>query len=70
MHIFYCKACLNSKFNTDLRMLVENCAKSAGGSGGGSHNNEGVCKVPSARFEDFLSCIKRVIIEFNSKNYA
>jgi hypothetical protein len=26
--------------------------------------------VPSVRFEDFLSCIKRVIIEFNSKNYA
>ncbi len=70
MHKFYCKACLNSKSHTDLNLLVENCAKSAGGSGGRSYKNESVCRIPSARFEDFLSCIKRVIIEFNSKNYA
>lgn len=70
MHKFYCKAGLNPKSDTDLSMLVDNCAKSAGGIGGGSHKNEGVCRVPSVRFDDFLSCIKRVIIEFNSKNYA
>ena len=70
MHKFYCKAGLNPKFNTDLSMLFDNCAKSAGGIGGGSYKKEGVSRVPSVRLEDFLSCIKRVLIEFNSKNYA
>jgi RecJ-like exonuclease len=70
MNKIYYRACPDSKSEADLNVIVKTCAKSAGGSAEVNHDNEGVCRIPSAGFEAFLSCMKRVIIEFNTKNYA
>ncbi len=69
-HKFYCKAWPDSKFEGELSNIVTNCAKSFGGSGVSLHKNEVLCRIPSTGYEDFVTCIKRVIVEFNSKNYA
>jgi single-stranded-DNA-specific exonuclease len=60
--IFSCRKCIGCKSGSDLGLVVRICAESVGGIGGG-HKAAAGCKVPSSRLEDFVSCVRRSILD-------
>jgi single-stranded-DNA-specific exonuclease len=67
MHKFSCRKCIGCKLGSDLGLVVRNCAESVGGIGGG-HKAAAGCKVPSSRLEDFVSCVRRAILDSKFTN--
>jgi single-stranded-DNA-specific exonuclease len=67
MHKFSCRKCIGCKSGSDLGLVVRKCAESVGGIGGG-HKAAAGCKVPSSRLEDFVSCVRRAILDSKFTN--
>jgi single-stranded-DNA-specific exonuclease len=67
MHKFSCRKCLCCKSGLNLGVIVGRCADSVGGVGGG-HKEAAGCKVPSGRLEEFVSRVKRIILDSNASS--
>jgi RecJ-like exonuclease len=62
-----CRKGLDCKLNLDLGFAVRICAQSVDGIGGG-HKAAASSRIPSSRLEDFLSCLRRAIIDSKVAN--
>lgn len=62
MHKFSCRKCMSCKSGLNLGLIVRRCAESVGGIGGG-HAEAAGCKIPSGRLEEFVSKVKRIILD-------
>lgn len=62
MYKFSCRKCLCCKSVSNLGLIVRSCAESVGGIGGG-HKEAAGCKIPYGRLEDFVSSVKRTILD-------
>jgi single-stranded-DNA-specific exonuclease len=62
-----CRKSLDCKLNLDLGFAVRNCAQSVDGIGGG-HKAAASSRIPSSRLEEFLSCLRRAIIDSKVAN--
>ena len=67
MHKFSCRKCLCCKSGLNLGLIVGRCAESVGGVGGG-HKEAAGCKIPSGRLEEFVSSVKRIILDSNASS--
>ncbi len=69
LHKFSCRKCLGCKSGSNLGLIVKNCAESVGGRGSG-HEAAAGCRVPSRKLEDFISCVRRAILDSKFNNSA
>ncbi len=67
IHKFSLRKCLGCKSGSNLGLIVRNCAESVGGTGGG-HKAAAGCKVPSSKLEDFVTCVRRAILDSKFTN--
>ena len=67
LHKFSCRKCIGCKSGSNLGLIVRNCAESVGGTGGG-HKAAAGCKVPSSKLEDFVTCVRRAILDSKFTN--
>ena len=57
---FSARKCVGNKLQLNVGLLMDECSKIVGGSGGGQHNAAG-CIIPSSKLEVFLSNVRSVI---------
>jgi single-stranded-DNA-specific exonuclease len=62
MHKFSCRECVCCKSRLNLGLIVRHCAEAVGGIGYG-HPEAAVCKIPPDRLEEFVSNVKRIILD-------
>jgi single-stranded-DNA-specific exonuclease len=62
MHKFSCRKCVSCKPGLNLALIVRRCAESVGGIGYG-HAEAAICKIPPDRLEEFVSSVKRIILD-------
>jgi single-stranded-DNA-specific exonuclease len=62
MHKFSCRECVCCKSRLNLGLIVRRCADAVGGIGYG-HAEAAVCKIPPDRLEEFVSNVKRIILD-------
>jgi hypothetical protein len=57
---FSARKCVGNKLQLNVGLLMDECSKIVGGSGGGQHNAAG-CIIPSSKLEVFLSNVRSAI---------
>jgi len=62
-----CRKGLGCKVDLDLGFAIRNCAQSVDGIGGG-YEGAASSRIPSSRLEEFLSCLRRAIIDSKVAN--
>jgi len=62
MHKFSCRKCVCYKSRLNLGLIVRRCAEGVGGLGYG-HAEAAVYKIPPDQLEEFVSNVKRIIID-------
>lgn len=62
MHKFSCRKCVCCKSRLNLGLIVRRCAEGVGGLGYG-HAEAAVYKIPPDRLEEFVSNVKRIIVD-------
>ena len=67
LHKFSLRKCIGFKSKSNLGLIVGNCAESVGGTGGG-HQAAAGCKIPSSKLEDFVTCVRKAILDSKFSN--
>jgi single-stranded-DNA-specific exonuclease len=67
MYKFSCRKGLCHKSGSNLGLIVRGCAESVGGIGGG-HKEAAACMIPPGRLEQFVSSVKRTVLDPNANS--
>jgi single-stranded-DNA-specific exonuclease len=67
MHKFSCRKCVSCKSGLNLGLTVRRCAEAVGGIGHG-YAEAAVCKIPPGRLQEFVSNVKRIILDFDDSS--